>query len=86
MIEKILLLAQHAYVIRSTKANGHVLYMQSTTQWTAQPSHATIFRDPEAGEAEAWRLRHQTTVIAKGELLDVCTLAGALQRQNEMRR
>ncbi len=75
-MRKLILSAEHAWVIRSTKG-ARVSYFESHTTWNTSPALATVFRSFDAAEREMVRA---ATLGFKldGELHDVVPLVGAL--------
>ena len=91
MSNKITLLAENLYIIRSTrtKLNGDVIvsYYETPSVWNRSPVKATIFTDYENGEAHL-NMYHNRDAAPKGwadgskEILDVVPLYGELLSNN----
>lgn len=82
MSNKITLLAEKLYIIRSikTKPNGHVdtIYYMTPSLWNSSPMEATIFQNFEAGEAHMEMLEHADWADGSTEVLDVVPLYGEI--------
>jgi hypothetical protein len=73
----ITLLAHECWIIRLTRSNGDVWFVESYKQLNRSPAFATIFRDWDAAWQALWAFQ-KLEPPEPGEFADVVPLYGAL--------